>query len=90
MLVVEEAAVLVAADLRVVLVAAGMGRVLQVLEVTERPIEEAVEEGLVLQTLHLYKGIREAAEVLGLLLLRFQTLAPQHSRLALRQVFQLP
>jgi hypothetical protein len=86
---VVAAVVLAAADLRVVLVAAGMGQVLRVLEVTERPIEEAVEEGLVLQTLRLYKGIREAAEVLGLLLLRFQTLAPQHSRLALRQVFQL-
>jgi hypothetical protein len=90
MLAVVAAVVLAVADLRVVLVAAGLVQLLPVLEVTERQIPEAVEEGLVLQTLRLYKGIREAAEVLELSLLRFQTLAPQHSRLALRQVFQLP
>jgi hypothetical protein len=68
------AAVLEVADLRGVLVAAEMGQVLLVLEVTERQIPEAVVEGLLLQTLRLYKGIREAAEVPELLLLHIQTL----------------
>jgi hypothetical protein len=74
MLAVVAAVVLVAVDLRVVLVVAGMGQVLRVLEVTEHKIPEAVEEGLVLQAPRLYKGIREAAEVPELLLLHIQTL----------------